>query len=123
MSWTSPNGVSLSGGASNFGYYHSNCVPGSDGGPRHGDPPWPVPNTSLPAYGAMSVKLPIEAASVGQSLTAMEIQQRTAAAHAVVQEHGIPNLAEQCRSGTDAEKERAAAHLSFIATHDLHARE
>lgn len=120
MSWTSPNGVSLSGGASNFGYYHSNRVPGSDGGPRHGDPPWPVPNTSLPAYGAMSVKLPIEAERPsGQSLTAMEIQQRTAAAHAVVQEHGIPNLVEQCRSGTDAEKERAAAHLSFIATHDF----
>lgn len=86
--------------------------------PAGPDAPMPATNNQLPAYGAMSLG--------GQSFADMrpkysdeELRQRTVAAQEVVQEHGIPNLVEQCRSGTDAQKEKAAALLSFIATHDF----
>jgi hypothetical protein len=88
--------------------------------------PWPPPgptvmgstNGQLPAYGAMSIG--------GQSFADTrpkysdeELRLRTVAAQEVAQEHGIPNLVEQCRNGTDAQKEKAAALLSFCATHDF----
>ena len=72
--------------------------------PAGPDEPMPATNNQLPAYGAMSLG--------GQSFADMrpkysdeELRQRTVAAQEVVQEHGIPNLVEQCRSGTDAQKE------------------
>lgn len=48
-----------------------------------------------------------------------ELLERSERAQAVVQRHGLPNLVEQLRSGSDAEKEKAAALLSFAATHDF----
>ena len=88
--------------------------------------PWPPAgpmvmgstNGQLPAYGAMSIG--------GQSFADMrpkytdeELRLRTIAAQEVAQEHGIPNLVTMCRSAPDDQKEKAAALLSFIATHDF----
>ena len=73
--------------------------------------------TQLPAYGVMSI--PSQFTMSTSKYTDDELRERSVAAQEVVQEHGIPNLVEKCRSGTDAEKEKAAALLSFIATHDF----
>ena len=67
--------------------------------------------------------MPIPPAGSGKVATAHkhtqeELRLRSAAALEVVQREGLPNLVTRCRSGTDAEKEQAAALLSFIATHD-----
>lgn len=48
------------------------------------------------------------------------IQRRTVLE--ILQSEGLPNLVERCRSGTDAEKERAAATLAFCASNDLQAK-
>jgi len=47
-----------------------------------------------------------------------EKAERRDAALEIVQSEGLPPIIGRCRSGTPAEKEKAAAILSFIATHD-----
>ena len=51
-------------------------------------------------------------------LSQEQLKERRDAALKVVQAEGLPDLIKACRSGTDAEKEKACEKLSFIASHD-----
>ena len=84
--------------------------------PAGPDEPMPATNNQLPAQddvvGGQSSPTCGPSTRRGAAAATVAVQE-------VVQEHGIPNLVEQCRSGTDAQKEKAAALLSFVATHDF----
>lgn len=80
--------------------------------------PYPS-NTITPGVPAMPIPPPgSRVFSQAPKYSQEELQQRSAAALEVVQREGLPDLVSRCRSGSDAEKEAAAALLSFIATHD-----
>ena len=70
-----------------------------------------VPSQPIPPAGGGTIR-------TKPQYTQEEIRLRTEAALQVVQQEGLPDLVQRCRSGTDADKEKAAALLSFIATHD-----
>jgi len=47
-----------------------------------------------------------------------ELRERREKALQLVQKEGLPDIIARCRKGNDAEKEEAAAKLSFLAQHD-----
>ena len=51
-------------------------------------------------------------------MTPKELADRREKVLAIVQQHGLPDIIGWCRSGTDAEKEKGAALLSYLAAND-----
>ena len=52
------------------------------------------------------------------NMTPKELAERREKVLAIVQQHGLPDIIGWCRSGTDAEKEKGAALLSYLAAND-----